>query len=104
MPPRAMGFIVRSAWLVSGIVVWAAHFLAIYGFTALACARGFGHAAPTAVIVAGVVAAAALAAIVVRAWTRRASFEDWLSGAIASLALVAVAYETVPAWAISPCE
>lgn len=104
MPPRATGFVLRSAWLVSGVVVWAAHFLAIYGFTALACARGFGHAAPSAVAVAGVVAVAALAGIILRAWTRRAHFEGWLSGAIAFLALVAVVYETVPAWAIPACD
>ncbi|MCD6674237.1 MAG: hypothetical protein LT106_15475 [Burkholderiaceae bacterium] len=98
-----MSFATRSAWLVSGIVVWAAHFLAIYGFTALGCARDFGHAAPAAVVVAGVVAAALLAAIIARAWTRRAHFECWLSGAIAFVALVAVVYETVPAWAIPAC-
>lgn len=99
-----MGFVTRSAWLVSGVVVWAAHFLAIYVFTALGCARGFGHATPSVVAGAGVVAAAALGAIIVRGWTRRAHFEGWLSGAIASLALVAVVYETIPAWTIPACE
>jgi len=98
-----MGLVARSAWLVSGVIVWAVHFLAIYGFTALGCARGFGHAAPPAVAFAGVVAAAVLVAIIARAWTRRAHFECWLSGAIAFLALVAVVYETIPAWAIPPC-
>ena len=29
-----------------GVMVWAAHFAVVYGFTALACARGFASAAP----------------------------------------------------------
>lgn len=98
-----MGLVARSAWLASGVVVWAAHFLAVYAFTALGCARDFGHAVPPAVAGAGFVAAAALVAIIVRAWLWRAHFEHWLSGAIASFALIAVVYETIPAWAVPTC-
>ncbi len=98
-----MRFVARSAWLASGVVVWAAHFLVIYGFSALACARGFASAIQPVIAVAGVVAVALLAAIIARGWISRARFEHWLSAAIALLALVAVVYETLPAWTVEAC-
>lgn len=98
-----MRVVARSAWVTSGIVIWAAHFIAIYGFTALACARGFPHLVPSAIAGAGVVAVALLVAIIVRGWMGRAHFEYWLSGAIAMFALIAVVYETIPAWAVPTC-
>ncbi|MCD6680577.1 MAG: hypothetical protein LT102_07970 [Burkholderiaceae bacterium] len=98
-----MGLVSRSAWLASGIVVWAAHFLVIYGFTALACARGFVPAIQPVIAGAGVVAVALLASIIARGWMSRAHFEHWLSAAIALLALVAVVYETIPAWTLEAC-
>lgn len=98
-----MGVVARSAWVTSGIVIWAAHFMAIYAFTALACARGFADLVPSAIAGAGVVAGAALVAIIVRGWMGRAHFEYWLSGAIALLALIAVVYATIPAWAVPTC-
>ena len=98
-----MGVVARSAWVTSGIVIWAAHFMAIYAFTALACARGFAHLVPSAIAGAAVVAVTLLLAIIVRGWMGRAHFEHWLSGAIASFALIAVVYETIPAWAVATC-
>lgn len=98
-----MGFLPRAAWVTAGIAVWIAHFAAIYGFTALGCARGFEHLVPEAIIGAGVVAGALLVAIIVRGWMGRAYFEHWLSGAVALFALVAVVYETIPAWTVPTC-
>ena len=46
-----------------GVVLWALHFTVIYGFTALACARGFGASVPWFVGGATVVAAAAATAV-----------------------------------------
>lgn len=98
-----MGVVARSAWVTAGIVIWAAHFMAIYAFTALACARGFAQLVPSAIAGAGVVAGTLLVAIMLRGWMGRAHFEHWLSGAIALFALIAVVYESIPAWAVPTC-
>src|SRR5690606_4495033 len=36
----------RAFWLASGVVVWALHFTAAYGYTGLACARGMAASVP----------------------------------------------------------
>lgn len=89
----------------AGVAVWAVHFLAIYGFTALACAGRFHVGAiPWVVAAATLFALAAAGALVVRAATRCARrFIDWLSAAIAGLALLAIAWEALAAWIVPPC-
>lgn len=98
-----MRFVARSLWISAGVIVWALHFAAIYGFTALACARGFEGPVPSMIGIAGLVAAAIAVAIVVRGWRGRERFEHWLSASIAGFALVAIVFETIPALAVSPC-
>ena len=84
-----------------GILVWALHFAAIYGFTAVACARGFGAAAPWVALAATVVAAAAATAII--ATHLSAEFTRWMTAAVAGLALLAIVWEGLsPLWA-PPC-
>jgi hypothetical protein len=84
-----------------GILVWAVHFAAIYGFTALACARGFGAAAPWVALAATVVAAAAAIAII--ATHLSAEFTRWMTASVAALALLAIVWEGLsPLWA-PPC-
>ncbi len=98
-----MHFVARSLWISAGVIVWALHFAAIYGFTALACARGLMGPVPSLIGIAGGVAAAIAAAIVVRGWRRRKSFEHWLSASVAGFALVAIVFETIPALAVPAC-
>jgi hypothetical protein len=93
----------RIAWMASGVLVWALHFAALYGFTALACARGFGGAVPWFAGLATLAALAAMLAIVARNLPRRAEFESWMTAAIAALALIGIVYETVSAYLVRSC-
>ena len=86
----------------SGVIVWALHFTAIYGFTALACARGFGASAPLVVGAATLVAAAAAIFIIIRNFS--SEFSRWVSAAVAGAALVAILWEGLSAFMVgNPC-
>lgn len=102
-----------------GPLVWAAHFLAIYAFTALACARNvaagwFGVGIVIWFIGAPTLVAAAVLlltiGIAVRDGRRSASspepspFVHWLTAAIASLVLLAVMWETLPVLLVPVCS
>ena len=84
-----------------GILVWALHFTLIYGFTALACARGFGAAAPWVVGVATVLAAAAAIAIIVTHLS--SEFTRWMTAAVGGFALIAIVWEGLPALMVPAC-
>ena len=83
------------------IVVWALHFALIYGFTALACARDFGAAAPWAVGVA--TAAAAVVAVVLIIANLNAEFTRWMTAALAAAALLAIIWQGIPALMVPAC-
>jgi hypothetical protein len=79
------------------MLVWSAHFFAIYGFTALACAREMSGLVPWVVGVASVGALAVLIAVGVAAGVRvarAARLEDSLALGLAGLAIVAVVWES----------
>ena len=85
-----------------GVILWGLHFTVIYGFTALACARGFGASALWVVGAATVVAAAAALALIV---THRSSeFTRWMTAAVAALALVAIVWEGLPVLLVPACD
>jgi hypothetical protein len=88
--------------IASGVIVWALHFGVLYGFTALACARGFQHLVPAAVGAASVLAALAAVAIVVR--NLSSEFDRWLAAAIALAALVGILWEGVTVFMVPMCE
>jgi hypothetical protein len=96
----------RSGWLwiASGVIVWALHFGVIYGFTALACARGFPHAVPWVILAATLTAGALAVALVVKGYRGRPEFIDWMTASVAGLALVAIAYESIAAFLVPLCE
>jgi hypothetical protein len=82
------------------VILWAAHFTLIYGFTALACARHMSAAVPWVVGVASAAALLALAAVaipaatrVVRAAVRAAPLADFLTVGLGGLAAIAVVWE-----------
>jgi hypothetical protein len=85
-----------------GVILWALHFTVIYGFTALACARGFGASASWVVGVATVVAAAAALALIVTHLSTE--FTHWMTAAVAALALVAIIWEGLPALMVPACD
>jgi len=96
-------FAATALGMSAGIIVWALHFGAIYGATALACARGLPHLVAPAVGGVTVAAVAALAIVLVRGWQRRRRFEPWLAAGLAALALVAVVWEALPVLLVPPC-
>jgi hypothetical protein len=93
----------RVAWMASGALVWALHFASLYGFTALACARGFAGAVPWFAGAASLAAFATIFVILARNLPRRAEFEHWVAGAIAALGLIGIVFQTVPVYWVRPC-
>ncbi len=86
----------------AGVIVWALHFAVIYGFTALACARGFGAAAPWVVGLATLVAAAAAGLLILT--NSESEFTRWMTTAVAGAALIAILWEGMTAFLVPhPC-
>jgi hypothetical protein len=98
-----------SIW--SGLLIWAADFLFVYVFAALACARGFAdvrvfgiEVVPLTTVLLSGVALAATALVLVRIRKRalrigsdpRARFVLFLVGALAVLGAIAIAWTTLP--------
>lgn len=105
-------FIRTTMLMAAGPAVWALHFLIIYAFAALACARGFAHATPWVIGGTTAVAVTALIAIIVRALARARQgplsgepqrFPYWSACGFAALALLAIAWETLPVLLLQPC-
>lgn len=100
--------------LFAGPLVWAAHFVAIYGLNGIVCARPgsaaqWGAAGWEAWAIAG---AGLLAAAVLAAWVRvgprsetehSRRFVRWTSLALAALAAVAIAWETLAVFLLPGC-
>ncbi len=89
--------------VTSGGFVWVLHFATIYGFTALACARGAAGVVPWLVTIATLAAAGACAAILFAAWKDARAFERWLSKGLAAAALLAILLESMPLLLVPPC-
>jgi hypothetical protein len=86
----------------SGVIVWALHFGFLYGFTALACARGFPHVVPW--VVGGATVAAGLAAALIILKNLSADFNRWLAAALAVAALLAILWEGLTVFMVPMCE
>jgi drug/metabolite transporter (DMT)-like permease len=89
----------RALRMSAGVIVWALHF----GFTALACARGFAGAVPWVAGAASALALAALLLILSRSRPRRDEFESWLAFSIAALGLAGVVFQTLPVYLVRTC-
>ena len=98
-----MSFPATALFISAGIIIWALHFAALYGLTALACARGWNAAVLPALWVATAVAAMAALVVIAAGWRRRDVFEYWLSATIAAFGLVAIAYEAVTILMVPAC-
>jgi hypothetical protein len=98
--------------MFSGALIWAVHFMAIYGFTTLACARDFATTqwlgigiVAWAIGAATIIALAAAVAVVVSA-TRTApviGFTDWITAGVAALAALAIVWEALPVIMVPAC-
>jgi hypothetical protein len=93
----------RALWIASGVIVWALHFTALYGFTALACARGFPRALPWVIGAATLAAAALAVAIIALAYSKRRDFVDWIAAGVAAFALLVIAWEALPVLFVPAC-
>ena len=87
----------------SGAIVWAAHFAAIYGITALACARGVAGVVPWAIGIASIVAVGLLFFLLWISFKDIGAFPNWLSAAVAGLALLAIVWEAVAVLLVPVC-
>ncbi len=88
------------------VVVWAAHFMVLYGFTAYACARQLAAAVPWVAGAASAAALLALLAIAVPAGIRaaRASrFADVLASGLGGLAMIGVLWEASSLFWVAAC-
>ncbi len=106
--------------MLSGLMIWAAHFLMIYVFTALACARRFadlswlGIGVIPWVIGTATLAAAAATLVVIGLAVRDArssasqnntsSFVPWMTAAFGGLALMAILWEALPVLWVTTCR
>lgn len=95
--------------LVAGPIVWAVHFLAIYGFTGIVCARPTleDSVVTWGVLGAGVAAIAGLAFVVLGAWREGAKegrpFARQVGAGLAAFAALAIVLETLPVFLATPC-
>lgn len=105
--------------MISGLLIWAAHFALIYAFTALACARRFWELSwlgvavvPWLVGFATVAAVGALLAIGARSLRQAHSktgvanasqFCRWMTVAIAWLAVLAIVWQVLPVLLVPTC-
>lgn len=84
----------HALWIASGIVVWGLHFTAVYGLTALACARGQAETVPWIIGVSALAAGALTVAILVKGYLGRAGFVEWMTASVAAFGLIGIVYET----------
>jgi len=115
-------FPVKFLYLVSGLVIWATHFLLVYGLNGVACARRFSGTAgwendvvPAAVLAATAVAIVINGVILIAAVLGRGpgigaepdasvrNFWQVTTALLAGLSIVAVAWTGLPALMIGPC-
>ena len=88
------------------IVLWAVHFTAAYGFTALACARHLTAAIPWVVGLVSLATFIALMAIALPAALRVArssQLADFLALGLGGLAGIAVAWEASSLLGVAAC-
>jgi hypothetical protein len=105
-------FAATALRLSGGAIVWAAHFAVIYGFTGLACARGFSDegagwitAVPWVIGISTVLgsALAVLFIVPVLRARRSADFTDWMSAGVAAFAINAMVLEGIAVLWVPVC-
>jgi hypothetical protein len=111
MQARPIAFLTLARWL-AGPLVWATHFLMVYGSESLLCGVRDGTVRHlTLVLVATAVALAALLAVTAVNWRCTAAppddpargFMDWLAVALGLAGLLAVTWTALPAGLLPAC-
>jgi hypothetical protein len=92
----------RALLLAAGVILWALHFGAIYGYAGLACARGWERSV-TPVVAALTVAAALAATAFMVVLRRREGFEHAIAIGLAGFALLAIVWEGASVAFLVPC-
>ncbi len=109
---HAERFASTTLWIGAGIIVWALHFLVLYGVTALACARGLDEArwlglglVPWTVFVATLAGVGVVAWIGVSAWRSRSRerLAPWLAATLCAMAAFAMLLEAIPVAIVPVC-
>lgn len=108
----APGFSRTFLRMLFGPLAWGAHFLFIYGFTGLACARpSWLDGNLVAWVVCGATLAAFLAILLLFLRTGFAgkphdcpAFVHWLTLALGGVSILAIAWQTVPVLLLPPCR
>ena len=98
-----MSFASSVFWISAGPAIWAAHFLAIYGVTTIACAQRMPAAVPWIVAAATLIAGSIALVVLVKCLRQRSEFVRWIGAGNAGLALVAILWESLPALTVPPC-
>jgi hypothetical protein len=99
-----MSFTRAALWMSSGVMVWALHFGALYGLTALACARGWTGLVAPSIAAATALALLAMVPLLVAGVRRRAQFEYWLTAWIAAFGLVGIVWEALTVLLVPICR
>ncbi|BBA33992.1 uncharacterized protein sS8_2038 [Methylocaldum marinum] len=115
----ALHFVTNTLRMLSGLLIWAAHFGIVYIATALVCARGFQElkwfgvgVVAWMVAIATTLAVGGILVVLVPAWRdlyRRSSwsatpaFIDWMTVAFGALALLAIVWVTLPVMLVPIC-
>ena len=116
------GAIGKLLFMTGGLLVWAVHFTIIYGFTTVACANGFGASRILGIgLVPFVIGSATLLALATTALVLRTAlagpvpprfpqysdaterFLQYTAVTIASLSLIAIAWNVLPVFVVAPC-
>jgi hypothetical protein len=105
-----MTFPATTLRLLSGILIWAAHFLVIYAMTGIVCARAnwiellpWGIGAASAIAVAGVLAILFVSLREISGAEETSRFLRWMTTAFAMLALIAIIWEALPVVMVPIC-
>jgi hypothetical protein len=105
----------KTAWATAPLLVWAAHFAALYGIVAAQCSPAAAHAEPSLALL-WVVSALAVGACAALLWRARqalaphasprapqTSLAQLAQAASALLALAAIAWTSVPLLLLGGC-
>ncbi len=109
-------------YMLGGLIIWGARFLAVYSFTAIACSRGWSEESfagvgvvPLAVGLLTFTAVLGCGALLAWAYARlRVTFPDpdaeentrfvhYIAATVAALSLLAVVWETLPVFVVPVC-
>lgn len=98
-----MGFVATSLRIAAGGIAWALHFAAVYGATALACARSHAEVVPGIIAGATILAAGACVAVAIAGWRHREDFAASLSAGMGAIGFFAILLQAAPVLEVPPC-